>query len=90
MPIRFYRRFRSGPFRLNLSKRGASMSVGTKGAWFTAGHGRTRTSIGVPGTGLGWYEQHRLPRSTSAPAAFLRSLAFVLIAVALAALLLWH
>jgi hypothetical protein len=42
MSIRFYRRFRAGPFRLNVSKRGVSASVGTKGAWFTVGNGRVR------------------------------------------------
>jgi hypothetical protein len=28
MPLRFYRRFRAGPFRMNLSKRRVSWSVG--------------------------------------------------------------
>jgi Protein of unknown function (DUF4236) len=28
MPLRFYRRFRAAPFRLNLSKRGVSHSIG--------------------------------------------------------------
>jgi hypothetical protein len=31
MPLRFYGRFRAGPFRLNVSKRGLSASVGTRG-----------------------------------------------------------
>jgi hypothetical protein len=65
MPLRFYRRFRAGPFRLNLSKRGVSYSVGTRGLWFTAGRRHIRTSIGLPGTGLYWYPEHRLPRPTS-------------------------
>jgi hypothetical protein len=59
MPLRFYRRFRAGPFRLNVSKSGASYSVGRKGAWLTMGHDRVRASAGLPGTGLGWYEQRR-------------------------------
>jgi hypothetical protein len=62
MPFRFYRRFRAGPFRMNLSKSGVSYSIGRKGAWLTMGHDRVRASAGLPGTGLGWYEQRRLPR----------------------------
>jgi hypothetical protein len=65
MPLRFYRRFRARPFRMNVSKRGVSYSVGTRGLWFTAGRRHIRTSIGLPGTGLGWYERRRLPRPVS-------------------------
>jgi Protein of unknown function (DUF4236) len=61
MPLRFYRRIRLFPgARLNLSKRGASVSVGRRGAWLTMGHGRMRESVGIPGTGLSWYEQQRV------------------------------
>lgn len=56
MPIRF----RTGPFRMNLSKRGVSWSVGGKGAWFTLTNGRLRTSLSSPGTGSGWYGQTKL------------------------------
>jgi hypothetical protein len=63
MPLRFYRRFRAGPFRLNL----VSNSFGGRHAWLTLGHGRVRTSIGIPGTGLHWYREHRLPRRSSTP-----------------------
>ena len=66
MPLRFYRRFRVGPFRANLSKSGVSYSIGRKGAWLTMGHDRVRASAGLPGTGLGWYEQRRL-RAQSVP-----------------------
>jgi hypothetical protein len=66
MPLRFYRRFRSGPFRLNLSKRGVSYSVGTRGLWFTAGRRHIRTSVGLTGSGWWWYQQRRL-RRPSAP-----------------------
>jgi hypothetical protein len=62
MPLRFYRRFRAGPFRMNLSKTGVSYSIGRKGAWLTMGHDRVRASVGIPGTGLGYYEQRRLPQ----------------------------
>lgn len=63
MPFRFYRRFRAGPFRLNFSKGGVSYSVGRRGAWLTFGRGRVRETIGLPGTGLSWYQQRRLPAS---------------------------
>jgi hypothetical protein len=33
MPLRFYRRFRAGPLRVNLSKHRDSWSVGGRGAW---------------------------------------------------------
>jgi hypothetical protein len=50
MPIRFYRRFRAGPFRLNVSKRGVSYSVGGRGFWYTVGRNHTRTTLSPPGT----------------------------------------
>jgi hypothetical protein len=67
MPLRFYRRFRAGPFRMNVSKRGVSWSVGTKGAWLTASPRHIRRTVGIPGTGLYWYREHRLPRRSSTP-----------------------
>jgi len=70
MPLRFYRRFRAGPFRLNLNKRGVSTSR-SKGAWFTVGQNHVRTSIGVPGRGLFWYSQRRSPRPAKDDAPFL-------------------
>jgi Protein of unknown function (DUF4236) len=61
MPLRFYRRVRLFPgARINLSRRGASLSVGRRGAWLTLGHGRVRETVGMPGTGLSWYEQQRV------------------------------
>jgi len=68
MPLRFYRRFRAGPFRLNA---GVSTSIGTKGAWFTVGHDHVRTSVGVPGSGLFWYSQRRSPRPANDDVPFL-------------------
>jgi hypothetical protein len=35
MPLRFYRRFRAGPFRMNLSKGGVSYYLGGRHAWLT-------------------------------------------------------
>jgi Protein of unknown function (DUF4236) len=61
MPFRFYRRVRLFPgARINFSKRGASISIGRRGAHITLGHGRVRESVGLPGTGLSWYETQRM------------------------------
>ena len=58
MGFRFSRRFSIMPgVRLNVSKSGWSTSVGRKGAWFTLGPRGTRTTVGVPGTGLSYSEQ---------------------------------
>ena len=57
MPLRFYRRVRLWPgLRVNFSKSGASLSVGTRGAWYTFGPRGQRVSLGLPGTGLYWVE----------------------------------
>jgi len=57
MGFRFSRRFTVGPgLRLNVSKSGVSASVGRKGAWLTVGPKRTRATVGLPGTGLGYTE----------------------------------
>jgi hypothetical protein len=53
--LRFRRTLRVAPgIRLNLSKRGLSTSFGPRGLHYTVGHGRRRTTVGMPGTGL-WY-----------------------------------
>src|SRR5882672_2942036 len=53
MPLRFRRSIHILPgIRLNFSKRGVSTSIGVKGAHVTLGHGKTRTTVGLPGTGL--------------------------------------
>lgn len=66
MALQFNRRFGLAPgLRLNLGKRGVSVSVGEKGAWLTAGTKGVRTSLGVPGTGVYWTEQARWPARVS-------------------------
>lgn len=65
MPLRFFHRFRAGPFRLNLSKRGVSYSVGGKGAWFTAGRNGLRTTVGLPGSGIYWTQQRAVKQPPS-------------------------
>ena len=58
--------------RLNLSKSGPSVSLGGRGFWFTVGSKGTRTTVGIPGTGMSWssykpYSSGKQP-SASAPA----------------------
>lgn len=53
MGFRFQKRIKVLPgITLNLSKKGVSTSVGVKGARATVGHGQTRITAGLPGTGL--------------------------------------
>lgn len=53
MGFRFQKRLRILPgLTLNLSKSGISTSVGMRGARITKGHGKTRVTVGLPGTGL--------------------------------------
>jgi hypothetical protein len=55
MGLRFYRRIRLFPgVTLNLSRRGVSTSVGVRGAHLTVGHGKVRTTVGLPGSGLSY------------------------------------
>ena len=55
MTLRFYRRVSLVPgLRVNLSKGGASLSIGHRGAWYTVGPRGRRVSVGLPGTGLFW------------------------------------
>ena len=66
MGFRFRRSFKVAPgFRLNLSKSGVSTSVGRRELWFTVGPRGTRTTVGIPGTGLSYTEQSKLARPTA-------------------------
>ena len=58
MGFRFSRRVSIIPgLRVNLGKRGASLSIGHRGAWYTVGpHGRRRVTLGLPGTGIYYTE----------------------------------
>jgi Protein of unknown function (DUF4236) len=68
MGFRFRRSVRLFPgVRLNASRSGLSMSVGTRGAWYTVGpRGRRRATVGLPGTGISYTQtsrvQHGPPR----------------------------
>lgn len=62
MAFRFWRRLHIAPgVTINLSKSGASMSVGPRGLKYTVGQQGTRTTMGVPGTGL-FYTQTNTKR----------------------------
>lgn len=53
MAFRFQKRVKLLPgVTVNLSKSGVSTSVGVKGARITKGHGQTRATVGLPGSGL--------------------------------------
>lgn len=57
--LRFFRRMQLAPgVRLNLSKRGASVSFGVRGAHLTVGRSGIRRTVGLPGTGL-FYTSHQ-------------------------------
>jgi hypothetical protein len=43
-------------------KHRASEGVGRRGLWFTIGPRATRTTVGIPGTGLSYTEQSKAPR----------------------------
>ncbi len=58
MGFRFTRRVSIIPgLRVNLSRSGASLSIGHRGAWYTVGPRGRRVSLGVPGTGVYWTEK---------------------------------
>ncbi|MGY3131988.1 hypothetical protein ACVWZM_002670 [Bradyrhizobium sp. USDA 4501] len=55
MGLRFRRSFKIVPgVRLNLSGSGASVSLGPRGLHYTIGRHGTRTTVGVPGSGVSW------------------------------------
>src|ERR1700730_8712915 len=49
----------------HLRKSGVSTSVGRRGLWFTIDPRGTRTTVGIPGTGLSYTEQSKLPRTVA-------------------------
>ncbi len=40
--------------RINLAKKGASLSVGGKGLTYNIGRRGTRSTVGLPGSGVSW------------------------------------
>ena len=57
MPLRFRRSIRlARGLRINLSKTGASLSVGRRGATMNFGKRGVKTTVGLPGSGLSYSE----------------------------------
>ncbi len=55
MGLRFYRRIKILPgVTLNVGKTGITTTIGGSGAHVTYGHGKTRTTVGLPGTGISY------------------------------------
>ena len=75
MSWRFRRVISAGPFRLNLSRRGAGWSVGIPGVRYgRSATGAPYVSVGFPGLGLYWFnhlgragggEQRPIPTESS-------------------------
>ena len=60
MPLRFHRSIRLGRgLRVNLSKAGASLSVGGRGTTVNLSRRGARGTVGLPGTGISWSETLR-------------------------------
>jgi len=72
MGFRFRRSARLGPLRFNFSSGGlSSISVGGRGASFNIPvnrNGGSRTTVGLPGTGLSWSVEHAPNRPAAIPA----------------------
>lgn len=73
--VRFFRRVHIAPgVRLNLAKRGASLSFGVRGAHVTIGRHGLRRTYGLPGSGIfytssrGWHTGcHSAPQFAPPP-----------------------
>lgn len=66
MGLRFRKSLKIAPgLRINISKRGLGASIGGKGFTHSIGPSGRRTSVGLPGTGIGISHQHG---KASAPA----------------------
>jgi hypothetical protein len=68
MGFRFQRRVSILPgLRVNLSKSGASLSIGHRGLWWTIGPRGQRATIGLPGSGLYWTKTYPPAHPHTAP-----------------------
>lgn len=54
--------------RLNVSKSGFSVSAGRRGAHVTVGHGKVRTTVGLPGSGISYTKTTPITASSKRPA----------------------
>ena len=57
MSLRFTRRVSILPGLVNLSKSGASVSIGHRSLWWTIGSRGQRVTAGLPGSGLFWSQR---------------------------------
>ena len=94
MPLRFTRHVSLIPgLRVNLSKFGASLSLGHRGFWYTVGPRGRRATVGLPGTGLFWTETEPWARREAIPPGPLvqghHRLAFVLMIIAALVVVYW-
>ena len=65
MTFRYRRSLRLAPgLRVNLNKRGASLSVGRRGLTENINRDGARTTVSAPGTGLSYSTRRRRPGST--------------------------
>jgi len=68
MGFRFRRSTRLGPLRFHFTRAGlSSVSIGGRGASLNlpvARSGGPRTTVGIPGTGLSWSQEHRSKQPT--------------------------
>ena len=98
MPLRFRRSIRLGRgLRINLSKSGASLSVGRRGATVNLGKRGVKTTVGLPGSGISYSETvpwsardgHRGGLPPAEPPAWsgANPLALILVLVAIGAIL---
>jgi len=84
MGFRFRRSIRVAPgVKLNLGRKSASVSVGTRGLWYTTGTSGQRVTAGIPGTGLSYTTLLRRSLSIWAPAAIALLVAVAVIAATL-------
>jgi len=82
MPLRYRRTVRLVPgLRLNFAKGGTSLSVGERGFTKNFGPRGTRTTIGLPGTGLSYTWRGRIRRRRGSFLGGLLILVLLLIAV---------
>jgi L,D-peptidoglycan transpeptidase YkuD (ErfK/YbiS/YcfS/YnhG family) len=68
MGFRFRKRIKILPgFWFNISKSGISTSIGSKGLTVNLKDGKTRTTVGIPGTGLSYRTTSTSTPEESAP-----------------------
>ena len=65
--------------RLNFSKSGVSTSIGGRGAHATYGHGKVRSTVGLPGTGVSYTSVRASRRDGRASSPFAHLVAWVFV-----------